>query len=93
MRIITVHGLDFGVESDAWGKHDNERDWAIDDLTHRMSSMTAAEVASLHTGLIAFMNGDADDDAEAMALCAEAAASATKEWHDPTAASLCLTAQ
>ena len=89
MRVIEIHGFNFGVENDGWLGHDNECDWAIDDLIGRMEALPASEIEAIHANLTAFEAGDADEMDEADSLCAAAVSSATTDWRP----SLCLVAE
>ena len=90
MTIITVNGLNFGIESDGWAGHDGDRDLAVAHLERNLGQVPLAALRQLHAGLKAGIGAAlaAGND-----LCYEASSGVTVDWHDPSSPALFLSAR
>ncbi len=83
--IINVRGYRFAIESDGWAGHDADRDAAIAEVERLLGedftsngSLAAMHRNPNHQGLIG--------------VASEAVAKICRDWHDPSAPALFITA-
>lgn len=73
----TIHGLEFRVEAQGFGRHERDRDLSIRRLWDMLEWMAPANAARLHAKLL---SGTPPD--QALSLCRVAVAMQCHGWHD-----------
>ena len=93
MRIITVHGLKFGVDAHGFGRHEADKDRGVDVIETELRKLDAGHVSRLHAADLSFQAGEGlDPPAELIDIECAGSIESTLGWHDPNGASLSLSA-
>lgn len=78
---VVVHGFEFGINSEDWGKEERAAEHAAEHLVEQLCKLTAEQCAKLHADLKAYVRGKTlDYPALAQELGAAAFRAATTGW-------------